>query len=107
MKLRDNLVRQRVDIMYSVRCTLKSLGIALPKPSMASFAKRAREFLSKKDGEVLSMIEPSLKVLAEMARQIKELDRAVVDLCERYPATTILRGIAGSSLKQVSPQTLV
>ncbi|MFP6865984.1 MAG: hypothetical protein VCA35_08595 [Roseibacillus sp.] len=53
------------------------------------------------------MIEPSLKALGEMTRQIKELDCAVVDLCERYPATTILRGISGSSLKQVSPKTVV
>jgi transposase len=33
IKLRDNLVRQRVGIISSVRFTLKSLGIRLPSPN--------------------------------------------------------------------------
>lgn len=96
VKLRDNLVRQRVDIVSSVRYTLKSLGIRLPKPSTASFAKKAREFLSTGHEELLSMIEPSLMVLDELTRQIKELDRAVRQMCDEcYPETKILRSIAG------------
>ncbi|MCE2961069.1 MAG: transposase [Akkermansiaceae bacterium] len=46
IKLRDNLVRQRVDIISSVRFTLKSLGIALPSPNSACFAKRCRTLLA-------------------------------------------------------------
>lgn len=35
VKLRDNPVRQRVDIISSVRFTLKSLGVTLPSPPTA------------------------------------------------------------------------
>lgn len=48
IKLRDNLVRQRVDIISSIRFTLKSLGVSLPSPNSACFAKRcgcAKNFL--------------------------------------------------------------
>jgi transposase len=96
VKLRDNLVRQRVDIISSVRFTLKSLGIRLPSPSSASFVKTARKCLAQEHGEVLNMIEPSLCVLEVMTRQIYELDGAIERLCEeRYPVTRRLRAIRG------------
>jgi transposase len=47
IKLRDNLVRQRVDIISSVRFTLKSLGITLPSPNSESFARHARSTLER------------------------------------------------------------
>jgi transposase len=46
IKLRDNLVRQRVDIISSVRFTLKSLGMRLPSPNTTCFARRARTQLA-------------------------------------------------------------
>ncbi len=45
VKLRDNLVRQRVDIIFSVGFTLKSLRAALPSPNSECFAKRCRTLL--------------------------------------------------------------
>ena len=95
VKLRDNLVRQRVDVISAVRFTLKSIGIRLPSPDTAYFAKRAREVLGDQP-EVLILIEPSLCVLDEMTIRIRELDRAIEKLCkESYPETERLRAISG------------
>jgi len=41
IKLRDNLMRQRVDVISAVRFTLKSLGTPLPSPNSASFSRHA------------------------------------------------------------------
>jgi transposase len=60
IKLRDNLVRQRVDIISSIRFTLKSMGVALPSPNSACFAKRCRTLLEERDKALLGMVEPSL-----------------------------------------------
>lgn len=96
VKLRDNLVRQRVDIISSVRFTLKSLGVRLASPNTECFAKRARTALGKENAELLAMIEPSLSVVDELTRQIRQLDRAIEEMCEeRYPETKRLRAIRG------------
>ena len=96
VKMRDNLVRQRVDIISSVRFTLKSLGVSLPSPNTACFAKRCRTILLGEQDELLAMIEPSLQVLDVLSKNIGELDRAIEKLCaEKYPATKLLRQITG------------
>jgi transposase len=96
IKLRDNLVRQRVDIISSVRFTLKSLGIALPSPNTECFAKRCRTLLQGEHAELLAMIEPSLQVVDLLTKNIRELDRAIERLCEeKYPITMRLRQICG------------
>lgn len=42
------------------------------------------------------MIEPSLQVIDTMTQKIRELDRAIEDLCEeKYPVTKRLRQICG------------
>ena len=54
MKMRDTLVRQRVCLINSVRFTLKSLGLTLPKtPSSDYFARRYRSFLEENHKELL------------------------------------------------------
>jgi transposase len=96
IKLRDNLVRQRVDIISSVRFTLKSLGVSLPSPNSACFAKRCRTLLANDHSELLAMIEPSLQVIDIMTQKIRELDRAIEALSEeKYPVTQRLRQITG------------
>lgn len=96
VKLRDNLVRQRVDIISSIRFSLKSLGVALPSPNSACFAKRCRTILEEQDQDLLEMVEPSLKVIDTMTQKIRELDRALEALCEtKYAVTKRLRQIVG------------
>ena len=96
IKLRDNLVRQRVDIISSVRFTLKSLGIKVTSSNTNYFPKRAREQLSEEHGELLRMIEPSLQVIDEMTKRIKELDRKIEQLATaEYPESLRLQQIRG------------
>lgn len=96
VKLRDNLVRQRVDVISSVRFSLKSLGIRLPSPNTTCFAKRARKILEQDESEMLAAIEPSLEVIDLMTKKIRQLDREIERLCELcYPETERLREIRG------------
>ena len=96
IKLRDNLVRQRVDIISAVRFTLKSMGYSLPSPNTACFAKQARLKVGQQAPELLAMIEPSLQVIDVMTVKIRELDRAIEKLgTERYPQTLRLRQVTG------------
>ena len=94
IKLRDTLVRQRVNVITSVRFILKSLGLRLASPGTPTFAKYARANLA--DKEVLSIIDPTLQVLDTLNAQIRELDRQIETLCEEsYPDTERLRQIPG------------
>lgn len=96
VKLRDGLVRQRVNIISSVRFTLKSLGVRIPSPSSAVFAKRARVLLKESHPDLLAMIEPMLAVLDELTHQIYQMDKALENLCEqKYLVTQRLRQIQG------------
>ncbi len=46
IKLRNNLVRQRVDLISAVPFTPKILGIRLRSPNTACFARHARKVLT-------------------------------------------------------------
>ena len=99
IKLRDNLVRQRVDIISSVRFTLKSLGVMLPSPSSESFARTARNKLRNEHSDLLALIEPSLGVLDAMTEQIRRLEKSIAAMAaEKYPESEYLTQISGVGL---------
>ena len=96
IKLRDNIVRQRVDVISSVRFTLKSMGISLKSPNTNYFARYARKALSEDHVEVAQLVEPSLLVIDAMTAQIKQLDKELEELADtKYPITQKLRDIRG------------
>ncbi len=96
IKLRDNLVRQRVDVISAVRFTLKSLGIRLKSPNTAGFGKYARRALGEEHPEILTLVEPSLAVIDVMTQQIRGFDRSIEVLAvEKYPETEFLSQISG------------
>lgn len=96
IKLRDNLVRQRVDIISSIRFTLKSMGVRVASPNTDCFAKRCRKTLETQDPGLLAMCEASLRVIDELTKSIRELERRIEELCvESYPETEYLLQIAG------------
>ena len=96
IKLRDNLVRQRVDIISSVRFTLKSLGGKVSSPNTNYFAKRAREQLTEEHSELVAMIEPSLRIVDGMTVQMRALDKKIEQLAiEVYPEALRLQQVRG------------
>jgi len=96
IKLRDNLVRQRVDVISAVRFTLKSLGIATRSPNTSCFARHARKVLGEDHPEVLALVEPSLKIIDAFTEQIRALDKAIEAMAaDEYPETEFLTQITG------------
>lgn len=96
IKLRDNLVRQRVDVISAVRFTLKSLGIAVGSPNTTCFARRARKELNVAHADVLALVEPSLGVIDAMTQQIRNLEKAIGELATvKYRETEFLTQITG------------
>lgn len=95
IKLRDNLVSQRVDVINSVRMTVKSLGIRLPKHCTSTFGRRCRECLAGEHQEILAMIEPSLTAVEALNAGISHFDKAILETCARYPVTEKLMKIRG------------
>ena len=96
IKLRDNLVRQRVDIISAVRFTLKSLGVKTSSPKTSYFATHVRRELAEEHKDLLAFIEPSLLVLDAITEQVKELDKQIGELAMvKYPETAYLMQITG------------
>ena len=99
IKLRDNLVRQRVDIITSVRFTLKPLGVRLPSPSSESFARKARIKLRDEHPDLLARVEASLCVLDTMTEQIRCLEKSIEQMAqEKHPEYEFLTQIKGVGL---------
>lgn len=93
LKLRDALVRTRVNLINTVRFTLKSLGYPVRNPSSESFHKTV---LADIPAECLPVIQPLLTVLAQVTAQIKGMERQLVQRSRRdYPVTQRLQQIAG------------
>jgi len=92
--LRDSLVRQRVNIISTIRFSLKSLGISLPSCSSWYFHKYCREALE--GSQVLNVVESSLQALEALNTQIKNLDKQIAQTAlNHYPQTKVLEKIPG------------
>ena len=75
LKLRDALVRTRVNLINAVRFTLKSLGHPVRNPSSESFHKMV---LADVPADCLPVVQPLLTVLAQVTEQVKGLERVLV-----------------------------
>ena len=92
--LRDSLVRQRVDIISTIRFALKSLGVRISGCSTPYFARRCREELE--GNSLLDTVEVSLQALDGLNSQIKALDKQIArTAAEHYPETKLLEQIGG------------
>ncbi len=93
LKLRDSLVRTRVNLINSVRFTLKSLGHAVTNPSSEAFHKN---ILTAVPADCLPVVQPVLTVLALLTAQIKIPERGLIARSKKdYPVTQRLQQIAG------------
>ena len=94
LKVREALVRSRVNLINSVRFLLKSLGVFVSSSIKAmAFTRKVREQLATTDA---ALVAPLLAAVDALNAQIKELDLELETLAaERYPATQRLRQITG------------
>jgi transposase len=94
VKLRDTLVRSRVNAVGSVRSSLKSLGMRLPSPSTAAFPKQARRHLAE-HSELLASVEPLLKAIDELSAQIQHYDKAIAQAANDHSEAARFQQISG------------
>jgi transposase len=93
LKLRDALVRTRVNLINTVRFTLKSLGHSVCNPSSESFHKTV---LADIPADCLPVVQPLLTVLTQVTEQIKGMERDLVQRSKKdYPVTERLQQISG------------
>jgi transposase len=92
LKVREALVRSRVNQINSVRFLLKSLGVFVSSSIKAmAFTRKVRAQLAPTD---TALVEPLLAAVDAVNAQIKTLDAELETLAhERYPATERLRQI--------------
>lgn len=97
LKVREALVRSRVNLINSVRFLLKSLGVFIPTSIKAmAFTRKVRAQLAPTDA---SLVAALLAAIDALNAQIKALDAELEALAlERYPVTTLLRQIPGVGL---------
>jgi transposase len=94
LKVREALVRSRVNLINSVRFLLKSLGVMVSSSIKAmAFTRKVRAQLAPADA---ALVEPLLAAVDALNAQIKILDAELEQLAhEMYPATERLRQIPG------------
>jgi transposase len=93
LKLRDALVRTRVNLINTVRFTLKSLGYPVRNPSSESFHKSV---VADVPAQCVPVVQPLLTVLAVISAEIKQLERTLVQQARtHYPVTARLQQIPG------------
>lgn len=94
LKVREALVRSRVNLINSVRFLLKSLGVFVSSSIKAmAFTRKARAQLAPTD---VALVAPLLAAIDALNAQIKELDLELETLAhETYPTTERLRQIPG------------
>lgn len=94
LKVREALVRNRVNLINSVRFLLKSLGVFVSSSIKAmAFTRKVRVQLAAAD---VALVAPLLAAIDGLNAEIKQLDIELEALaCERYPVTARLRQITG------------
>lgn len=94
LKVREALVRNRVNLINSVRFLLKSLGVFISSSIKAvAFPRKVRDQLAAAD---LALVAPLLVALDALNAEIKQLDTELETLArECYPVTERLRQIPG------------
>lgn len=94
LKVREALVRNRVNLINSVRFLLKSLGVFVSSSIKAmAFTRKVRAQLAAAD---LALVAPLLVAIDASNAEVKNLDTELETLArERYPVTERLRQIQG------------
>jgi transposase len=92
LRSRDALVRARTQLINHTRGAVKSFGGRLVKCSSGSFHKQA-------PGQVPVPLRPALlgviETIGRLTRLIRDYDKQIERMAQRYPETNLLRQVAG------------
>jgi len=92
LRSRDELVRCRASLIGHVRGMVKSTGMRLPSSSTPGFVKRVS---SEIPASLQPALHPILKAIEALTEQIRALERRVLELENKYPATGALQQVSG------------
>ena len=92
LRSRDAVVSARTKLVNHVRGAVKAWGAALLSCTTAASPKKVREHIPE---ELRPALEPMLDIIAELTLQIREFDKTIEEMCERYPETAVMRQIVG------------
>lgn len=91
-KARDALVATRTRLVNHVRGTMKSFGDRIPKCRAETFARHTRELVP----ELLKpALDPIYEVLAAIEKKIREYDKTIDQVAERYPDVAAVSQVTG------------
>ena len=93
LKARCHLVRQRRDTENVIRGLLGALGLRFAK-GKGQLAGRVRAALEDRP-ELTAAIEPLLRIVATLKREIERLDKAVMAQAKSAPACRLLMSVPG------------
>lgn len=88
---RDTLVRSRTQQVNHVRGVLKSFGVHIPRCSTESFWKR----IAGVDEPLRSLVAPVVDMTIVLTSKIRDYDRQIKAMEERYPEVKLLQQITG------------
>jgi len=93
VQARDNLVKNRTNLINHVRGSVKAQGERLLTCSTESFHKKVEDSMPDFLKETLT---PIVKIIGQLTEQIKEYNRKIEQISkEQYPETELLRRIKG------------
>lgn len=91
-KSRDILVATRTSLVNHVRGTVKSIGERIPTCTTESFARRTWE---KVPEALKPALQPIYESLCRIDEQIRECDRTIERIAQRYPDVAIVSQVHG------------
>jgi transposase len=92
IRARDQLVQARTQLINHVRGAVKSLGARISKCDTDVFAKRAAAQVPE---PLRPALTPLLEVIGDLTKRIREMDRQVERMQEKYPEAIHLQQPAG------------
>ena len=91
LRVRDTLVRQRTQLVNTVRALSKTYAVQLRRCTTAAFHRVAREELPE---DLQNLMAPLIDTVEHLSGRIRECDGLIEDLCrEVYPETQIVRQV--------------
>ncbi len=91
-KSRDTLVSARTQLVNHIRSVVKSFAIRLPSCTSESFHKKTLELVP---AQLQTALCPMYEVLDTLAKQIREHDKSIEAMRQKYPEVVALKQVHG------------